>query len=210
MNVHGETGDGKSWTCGMIVMTVNPNSTPLRSVSRIEDLFIAARNNWTVGFDNLSWLSASYSDALCSLATGIATGKRAHYTNDEEHAFTVKRPVLFNGIPVDLAQRSDLASRTIRLAALPITERRSEAELKEEFAEIWPGVFGALLDGLVGALRYWREINVKDDRGQEPARLIDFERFAEAGCRAMGFREWDGWPWGDECAGPTTSCPAYI
>jgi hypothetical protein len=186
MNVHGETGDGKSWTCGRIVMTVNPNSTPLRSVSRIEDLFIAARNNWTVGFDNLSWLSGAYSDALCSLATGIASGKRAHYTNDEEHAFTVKRPVLFNGIPVDLAQRSDLASRTIRLATLPIIRRRTEAELKQEFVEIWPVVFGALLDGLVGALRDWQRISVED-----PARLIDFERFAEAGCRAMGFREWE-------------------
>jgi hypothetical protein len=186
MNVHGETGDGKSWTCGRIVMTVNPNSTPLRSVSKIEDLFIAARNNWTVGFDNLSWLSGAYSDALCSLSTGIATGKRAHYTNDEEHAFAVKRPALFNGIPVDLAQRSDLAQRTIRLATEPIRKRRPEAELKEEFEKIWPSVFGALLDGLVGALRDWQGINVED-----PARLIDFERFAEAGCRAMGFRDWE-------------------
>jgi hypothetical protein len=46
---------------------------------------------------------------------------------------------------------------------------------------MWPGVFGALLDGLVGALRGWRDIRVK-----EPARLMDFVRFTEAGCRAMG------------------------
>lgn len=184
MNVHGETGDGKTWTCNAIVMTVNPNSTPLRTPEKIEDLFIAARNNWTVGFDNLSWLSAAWADRLCSLSTGIAAGKRAHYTNDEEHAFALKCPTLFNGIPVDLAQRSDLARRTIRLGVSPIKTRRTEYELKEEFKEIWPQVFGALLDGLVGALRDWRGISVKD-----PATLMDFEKFAEAGCRAMGFKE---------------------
>jgi hypothetical protein len=68
----------------------------------------------------------------------------------------------------------------------PISERRTEGELEEEFVQIWPEVFGALLDGLVAALRDQHSIRVT-----KPARLIDFERFAEAGCRALGFREWE-------------------
>jgi hypothetical protein len=55
---------------------------------------------------------------------------------------------------------------------------------------IWPEVLGALLDGLVVALRDWRKINV-EDIGLEPARLMDFEKFAEAGCRGMDFGEWE-------------------
>ena len=51
---------------------------------------------------------------------------------------------------------------------------------------IWPGVLGALLDGVVGAIRDRNKIRVDD-----PARMMDFERFAEAGCCAMGFREWE-------------------
>jgi hypothetical protein len=47
-------------------------------------------------------------------------------------------------------------------------------------------VFGALIDGLVGALAGSQRIVV-----QRPARLMDFEQFAEAGCRAMGFGEWE-------------------
>ena len=43
-----------------------------------------------------------------------------------------------------------------------------------------------MLDGLVGALRNHHSIQVA-----KPARLIDFERFAEAGCRALGFRDWE-------------------
>jgi hypothetical protein len=46
-------------------------------------------------------------------------------------------------------------------------------------------LFGALCDGLVGALRDWRTIEI-----EERARFADFEAFAEAGCRAMGFRAW--------------------
>jgi hypothetical protein len=93
---------------------------------------------------------------------------------------------VFNGIPADLIHRSDLASRAIRLEILPITTRRTERALAAEFNRIWPGTLGALLDGLVGALAGSEGIMV-----EEPARLMDFEQFAEAGCRAMGFEEWE-------------------
>ena len=96
------------------------------------------------------------------------------------------RPMLFNGIAGNLIERSDLASRTIKLQIPAIAVRRGPADLEEEFLRVWPGVFGALLDGLVGAMRGWRGIEVAD-----PARLMDFERFAEAGCRAMGFGKWE-------------------
>jgi hypothetical protein len=131
-------------------------------------------------------MTLELSDVLCMISTGISTGTRKHYTNDEEHVFTVERPVVFNGISDNLIERSDLASRTIKLQTPRLTVRRTDAELKEEFAKIWPSVFGALLDGLVGGLRDGSAIRV-----DKPARLMDFERFAEAGCRAMGFAEWE-------------------
>ena len=132
----------------------------------------------------MSWMTAELSDTLCMICTGIATGTRAHYTNDEEHVYGVQRPILFNGIASDLTERSDLASRTIKLQLLPIAVRRTEIDLAEEFERIWPGVLGALLDGVAGGLQGRHAIVVDD-----PARLMDFERFAEAGCRAMGFRD---------------------
>jgi putative DNA primase/helicase len=186
IDAHGLSEAGKTWLCKQILRVVDPNSTGLRKAKKVEDLLIAARNNWTIGFDNLSWMSTDWADTLCMLATGIATGGRALYTDDEEHTFTVQRPVLFNGIPVDLTERSDLASRTIKLEIPEITKRRTEYDLEKEFEAIWPRVLGALLDGLVGALAGWEAIEADD-----PARLIDFEKFAEAGCRAMGFDKWE-------------------
>jgi hypothetical protein len=182
INVEGPSEAGKTSVCRMMLRGVDPTKAELRKARRPDDLLISARNNWVLGFDNMSYMTADWSDTLCMISTGISSGTRVHYTNDEEHVFSVKRPVIFNGIPTELAQRSDLASRTIKLEVLPITTRRTDEDLEEEFVKIWPGVLGGLLDGLVGAMRDRRTIVVDD-----PARMMDFEQFAEAGCRAMGF-----------------------
>ena len=79
-----------------------------------------------------------------------------------EHTFTVRRPVIFNGIPGDLTERSDLASRTIKLEIPRIVQRRTKSDLEREFEKIWPGVLGALLDGLVGGLRDQASVVVDD------------------------------------------------
>ena len=186
INVHGESEVGKTFMCNIILKTVDPRTTELRKPKKVEDLLIAAKNNWTIGFDNFSWMSGEFSDTLCMIATGISSGARTLYTDDEEHTFTVRRPVIFNGIPGDLTERSDLASRTIKLEISRIVQRRTKSDLEREFEKIWNGLLGALLDGLVGGLRDQGSVKVDD-----PARLMDFEQFAEAGCRAMGFKEWE-------------------
>jgi hypothetical protein len=187
---NGEAELGKTTTTRLLCRTVDPNSVQLRRKNRVEDLLIAAKNNWVVGFDNCSSITPEWSDTLSMLATGIGVGKRANYTDDEEHSFVVERPVAFNGIPGDLTERADLASRTIKLDVPALKGRRSMADLEKAFGEIWPGVFGALLDGVVGALAGAEAIDVRAIE-LKPARLMDFERWAEAGCRAMGFAEWE-------------------
>jgi hypothetical protein len=186
----GPSGLGKSTTTRLLCRTVDPNSVQIRKMNRVEDLLIAAKNNWVVAFDNCSSISRDLSDTLSMLATGIGVGKRANYTDDEEHSFVVERPVAFNGIPGDLTWAADLASRTIKLDVPALETRRTDTELEKTFAEIWPGVFGALLEGLVGALAGAGAINVADIE-LRAARLMDFEQWAEAGCRAMGFGRWE-------------------
>ena len=185
-NVVGSSENGKTTLTRMMGQIVDPNTLGPRKARRVDDLLITARNNWVLTFDNLSAFSQEWSDTLCMLSTGIGTGGRALYTDDEEHAFRVERPVLFNGISQDLTKNPDLGSRVIRLLSPPIEGRRTEQELDAEFARLWPTMLGALVDGLVGALAGQAEIVV-----DEPARLMDFEKFAEAGCRAMGFKEWE-------------------
>jgi hypothetical protein len=93
---------------------------------------------------------------------------------------------LLNGIPDDLAERSDLADRSIvlELPAIDEDEHRFEEEFWEEFEEARPRILGALLDGVVGALA--SKVSLE---GYGRIRMADFARWAEAGCRALGFEE---------------------
>jgi hypothetical protein len=180
--LNGLSEAGKSTVSKLALRTVDPTSKGLRKKPKnVEDLCIVVKNNWAVGFDNLSTLTGEWPDTLCTISTGVAVSTRKHYTNDEEHSYTVCRPLLFNGIPSDMTERADLASRTIQLDISPIVKRKSEAQIEEEFVAMWPGVLRALFDGVVVALRGGIEV-------EDPARLMDFEQWAEAGCRGMGFR----------------------
>lgn len=184
VNPEGESENGKSTVCKLLLRIADHNAAGLRKVKTVDDLLISLKNNWGLGLDNLSVMSIQLSDVLCMVATGIATGARTLYTDDEESAFTIQRPMIFSGIPSELAERGDLASRTIKLYIPPIaaSARIGETDLEAAFVEMWPRVLGALLDGLVGAIQNWQSIELTDH-----ARLADFEMWAEAGCQAMGF-----------------------
>jgi hypothetical protein len=73
---------------------------------------IAANNAWVIAYDNLSGITPSLSDALCSLATGGGFATRQNYTDDEEAIFQAERPILINGID-ELAIRPDLLDRCV-------------------------------------------------------------------------------------------------
>jgi putative DNA primase/helicase len=100
----------------------------------------------------------------------------------------VCRPIVLNGIPSDLAERSNLASRSIVQELPPLDEedQKYEEEFWNEFEEAKPRILGALLDGVAGALKTYQVIDLK---GYGRVRMADFARWAEAGCRALGFRE---------------------
>ena len=189
INVCGAAEQGKSTLSKMLLRTTDPNSAGLRRPSRkTEDILLAAKNGWTVGLDNMSWMTAELSDILCMICTGIATGTRAHYTNDEEHVYGVQRPILFNGIASDLTERSDLASRTIKLQLLPIAVRRTEIDLAEEFERIWPGVFGALLDGVAGGTAGQAGNRRRRPRTADGLRTLRRSWLPSDGLRGLGVR----------------------
>jgi hypothetical protein len=181
--INGEHGAGKSICCRVIRRLIDLNAAEVRSQSRDErDLLLAAKNGWIVALDNLSYVKNDLSDAICRIATKSAFSSRALYTDDEEFLLEVCRPVLLNGIP-PLAYRPDLADRAVVLV-LPNMEdakRRTEEEFWAAFETSLPRIFGALLDGLSGALRYLASTELKTS-----TRMMDFAKWAEAACRALG------------------------
>jgi hypothetical protein len=118
----GEHGSAKSTFSSILRKLVDPNTAPLRALSREDrELFIAANNCHVLTFDNVSGLPGWTSDTLCRIATGGGFAVRQLYTDQEEVLFDVVRPVILNGIE-DIVNRPDLADRSLFLNLEPIPE----------------------------------------------------------------------------------------
>jgi hypothetical protein len=116
----GEQGSAKSTLSAIMRALLDPNTAPLRALSRDDrDLFIAANNGHVLAFDNVSGLRPWISDTFCRLATGGGFAVRQLYTDQDEVLFEAARPVILNGIE-DIVERPDLADRAVFLTLEPI------------------------------------------------------------------------------------------
>jgi energy-coupling factor transporter ATP-binding protein EcfA2 len=181
----GAQGSGKSTAARMLRALLDPNVSPLRSLSRDErDLFIAAMNGWALAFDNISGLSQWISDALCKLATGGGLATRELFSDADETLLDAVRPVVLNGI-TDFVQRQDLVDRALQvhLPAIPEEERKPEKALWKDFHAAQPRILGALLDIVVCGLQRLPHTTLEG-----LPRLADFALWATACEGALG---WD-------------------
>lgn len=171
----GSQGSAKSSTQSKLRRMIDPNAVNLRAAPKsTEDVYVGAGCNWLVSFENLSHLSPQMQDALCTLATGGGFAARTLFTNAEETLIEAKRPVVINSIP-PVVTAQDLTDRVIHVE-LPTIEYREEAEIEAAFSEALPGIFGALLDLMVGALKQLPNATLTNRR----IRMADFARFGEA------------------------------
>jgi hypothetical protein len=185
----GVAGAAKTTGSKMIVDIVDPNSVGVRPwTNKEDDMYIAAYNSWLPAYDNMLDLPTEVADVISRLSTGVGYAKRLLRTDSDQFMMRACRPILINGILPDMAGRSDLIDRAIviELTALDEDAQRFEEELWAEFQEAKPRIIGALLDGVAGALQNYKAIDLK---GYGRVRMADFARWAEAACRAMGFRE---------------------
>jgi len=180
--VHGEKGACKSSMVRILRDLIDPSDAPLRSAPREErDLAIAAKNGWVITGENLSHLSAELSDSLCRLSTGAGLTTRKLYTDDEETIFLASRPIVLNAIS-EIATRPDLLDRAIviSLPAMQDGNRKAEDDLRREFAQARPQLFGALLDAVVVALG-----NIDTVKVDNMPRMADFSKWITAAESAL-------------------------
>ncbi|MDB5733320.1 MAG: hypothetical protein JWQ03_3215 [Variovorax sp.] len=152
--VSGQQDAGKTERSKMLRQLIDPNKLILADVPETpRDLFIQAQNRFIQGFDNLSGLQKWQSDALCRVATDGNFATRRLHTDDEEKIFSVKRPMLLNGID-NLLGREDLQRRLIfvHIPRFETGEKKSVRRLWDEFLELHPRVLGALLDAVAVGL----------------------------------------------------------
>jgi len=190
LSLNGEQGTGKSMSARKLRRLIDPNTAELRSPPREErDLVIAAVNGLVVAFDNLSQVRPWLSDALCRISTGGGLSTRRLYTDAEEFVHEACRPVLLTGIP-PLAERGDLADRTVAIQLPTLEDRRTEAQIWAEFDGASPKLFGALLDTLAAALENLPKIRLLAARESWILpRMADAALFVEAAADHLGWHQ---------------------
>jgi hypothetical protein len=183
LEITGEHGTAKSTMQRKFRSLTDPNKVALRGRPKsVEDIFVAAANNWMCSFENLSHLSAEQQDALCTLATGGGFATRQHYTNGDEHVLETKRPAMVNGINSVLTQ-PDAIDRTICIEAqtIPPDQRKDEQMLTIEWKADYPGIFVGLLDLFARALAILPDITLTDKQ-----RMADYQLLGEAVAQVLG------------------------
>jgi hypothetical protein len=150
----GEQGTGKSTAARILTRLVDPSPALLRSPPRdIAEWAVTAVASHVCTFDNVSFISSWFSDALCQTVTGGAVLRRALYTDDSLSVISLRRPVLLTSIDHS-SVRGDLADRfvTVNLQPIPETARRDDAEIEQRFLDAWSGLIGGLYDITVKVL----------------------------------------------------------
>jgi hypothetical protein len=175
--LHGEHGAAKSTQAILFRLLLDPSVSALRSMPKTEDdLFVQASNAWLQVYDNVSRISGETSDALCRLLTGGGIGKRALYTDLDQVLVDIMRPGIVTSIPA-VAERPDLADRSVMLACVPIlpAKRRAESMFWSDFSAKQGEIFGAVLDIVACGLRELPTVDHAD-----LFRMADFHRWGRA------------------------------
>jgi hypothetical protein len=180
--INGPAGSGKSTACRMIRSLIDPNKADLLTQPSISDLRIVGMNNHILAFDNVSKVSPAFSDAICKISTGDNQSIRRLYTTNGEMTVSIKKPTILNGIP-ELAKRSDLASRSLKLTLQKVKHRKTEKQAWIDFQDDAPSILKGLLSGLTAALA-----NLENTKIEGMTRMADFCMWATA---ARSAYEWE-------------------
>jgi hypothetical protein len=176
----GGQGCAKSSSQKRLRELIDHNAAPLRGAPKsVDDVFVAAENNWLMSLENMSNLSGAMQDALCVLATGGGFATRALYTNAEESVINVKRPIIMNGIS-HVITAQDLTDRSIQVE-LHRVEYIEEAVINKKWATDAPIIMGGLMDLFVKTLAHLPQVKLK-----KLPRMADFARLGEAMAQALG------------------------
>lgn len=187
LTISGEQGSGKSTVLRLMRRIIDPHALDMRTPPEDQrDLQAMVRNSFILAFDNVSFISNKMSDALCVISTGTgAQGGRALYTNAEESAVRVCRPVAMNGIP-DVVERGDLVDRSIHvhLPRIDPRKRRDDYEFWEAFHAKHSRLLGSLMNAALIATQNYGNVVLA-----EKPRMSAFAVWAVAAEKAFGWQE---------------------
>jgi len=137
-------GVGKTTLAKYIIKMLDPTITPIKPHPKsIDDLFVLAKNNFLLSFDNLTHIGDGLSDALCILSTGGSLAKRQLFTDSEAIEYYLKNPIILTSI-YDILKNRDLRRRSLIVELEKPVSMLPEKQLEEKFKELQPKLYGYL------------------------------------------------------------------
>ncbi|WP_197475297.1 hypothetical protein, partial [Oleiphilus sp. HI0079] len=184
LEIVGEQGSAKSFLQDLIKQLTDPKVTNLgRPPSGERNFFVAAANSHLISIENVSSITQNDSDNYCTVITGGGTVERKLYSNSEEAATNVRRPIVINGIN-SVVDREDLRDRTMLIQMSRIEAYKSKSKLMADFNERKAYIFHDMLKLMSEALQLLPEVEDSIDASELP-RLADLGCFGEAVYRAL-------------------------
>lgn len=172
---HGPQGASKTTSARILKSITDPSVTESVDLGKSPaDLAQVLDHHGVPCFDNLTSIPSWAADMLCRAVTGGAFSKRELYSDDSDILLTFKRAMIITGINIP-THAPDLLDRLllIELERIQPEKREDEATFWKRFEADRPKLFGALLDGIAGALKHLPSIKLA-----RMPRMADFARIA--------------------------------
>ncbi|MCL6449561.1 MAG: hypothetical protein K6U04_15740 [Armatimonadetes bacterium] len=182
-NFYGEKGAAKSTISRVLRRLIDPSATETLTIPHaLPEVVQVLSHHYFAAFDNVDGLQGWQSDLFCQVITGSGFSKRMLFSDDDDVVYNFQHCISLNGINV-AATRPDLLDRSIliELERIPPEKRREEKKFWDAFEKARPGIFGAMLDALAGAMKTYPTVRL-----DSLPRMADFCKWGYAVAEAIG------------------------
>lgn len=182
--IEGPPGSGKTTLAKMLKSLIDPMKGASLHLSKKDREVAQVIDHHAVPlFDNVEMISKPVSDLFCQTYSGGSYSTKALYTNDDDFVFNLTGNAIFTSVLLKNLQ-TDFLNRTIKikLDAMDHVNRKSGSAIFNQFNQIKPQLFGALLDTLVKTIKIKKRIPVP-----HISRTVDFDHYCMAAAEVLGF-----------------------